>query len=442
MELSYRYIKNEGHEETTRKIGRQNCYFLRFLFILLLLQPVFESGGFGGANLFSYLDDSVALVLLICFIFKSLTGFVLKREEQKIVGWSFALLILGLLSSLVFYIQPVQAVLVDAFTCFKFLFAYLGIRSLYSERISPFFIDKNFNLIAKIFAVLFFVLTLHDSIFAPFFPYFDYRYSLYSIRLFYPHPQGLAEPCIILTCILASSLERHKSNLVYILMFAFVIFRTLRVKSIGFILVFFILLVLVYWMKLHSDSVILVLLLCCGLYVSWDQLQNVFLNDTQARAIMLRGSFVVANQYFPLGSGFGTFGSHMASVYYSPIYSAFGYGKLYEMSAKSGSFLTDIFWPTVIAQFGYIGLLLFLVIVFYLFKMAFQLKKADRSDYVATLSILIYMMIVSTSESAFFNPNAVPIFIIFGLLVCQGFCRKSDQDRSGAVTVYQSKYIK
>lgn len=438
------YIKNNGRLSARLKKEKQRAPFLQLLFVLLLLQQAFSNSHSAWPQAISYLDEIIALCLLAVFVWRGIQGFRLYRKEQIILLLAAATLFLGFLSSVLSRLQPSLYVLADAFICFKFLFAYFGIRTLYPEGISQSFIEVNFFGIAKIFAVLFFILTLHDSFFSPFFPVSEYRYFTYSIQLFYPHPQHLATACIILVCALASSEMKIKGNMVYILMLSFVIIRTLRVKAIGFVALFFLLLVCVCVLHIRSPLLLFVPLICCGVFIGWEQIQTYFFNYAQARAILTWDSLKIASQYFPFGAGFATFGSYMAYVHYSPLYRSFGYNHLYGMAQNAGGFLSDTFWPIVIAQFGYFGLLLFLLILISFLLIIVEIK--NKPGYLAGLSILIYMLISSTSESSFFNPFATLYFIILGLLVSRNLPKEqtglTEKPNPMRQILTKSKYIK
>lgn len=421
-------------------LTKDRALLLQLTFILFLLQQTMISDEIGWlTDAFSNLDEAVSLWLLMCFIWKSLLGFRLEKKEQTIVVLSLVIMGIGLLSNILSHLQPMLYAFIDAFTCFKFLFAYLGIRALYSGRINESFIDKNFSWIAKTFAIVFFVFTLHDTFFTPFFPVIDYRFFAYSIKLFYVHPQALACSCIILMCVLLSTMDQHKSNLFFLFMLAFVIFRTFRMKSIGFVAVAFLLLILAYKFHIRSQPLLLLPLLFCGLIIGWQQMQVYFFNTQTARMRLTVDSFKIANQYFPLGSGFATFGSHMAKMHYSPLYQLLGYNGTYGMSVNSNSFLTDTFWPIVIAQFGYIGLISFIVIIVKLFQIIEKFMRTNLSCYLAMLSILLYMMISTTSETAFFNPFATLFFMILGIMVNQSLPQKSDSFENSTIAVKKGR---
>jgi len=133
---------------------------------------------------------------------------------------------------------------------------------------------------------------------------------------------------------------------------------------------------------------------------------------------MLRDSIEIAKQFFPLGSGFATYGSFMAKEHYSPLYTTLGYNMIYGMSENIPYFLSDSFWPIIIAQFGFVGIICFSLIVLCFVKIAFRFRE-NTYEFLALLSIMLYMIISSTSESSFFNPFVTMFFIIFGLIVNQ-----------------------
>ena len=62
--------------------------------------------------------------------------------------------------------------------------------------------------------------------------------------------------------------------------------------------------------------------------------------------------------YFPLGTGFATYASDSAFKNYSPVYIKYGFLSESEVSPAS-YFMNDTFWSIIIAQTGFIGILLY-----------------------------------------------------------------------------------
>lgn len=79
--------------------------------------------------------------------------------------------------------------------------------------------------------------------------------------------------------------------------------------------------------------------------------------DKAARTRLSVDSFGVASNHFPLGSGFGRFGSYLARVNYSPEYTQLGYRSIYGLSDLPGwgRWLTDTQWPAILGEAGYLG---------------------------------------------------------------------------------------
>lgn len=76
------------------------------------------------------------------------------------------------------------------------------------------------------------------------------------------------------------------------------------------------------------------------------------------RAVLSYGGVAVANSFFPLGSGLGTYGGVGALKFDQDLYVEMGFLRYWWF--RKGLFLVDTFWPNVLAESGYIGgLLLF-----------------------------------------------------------------------------------
>ena len=81
-----------------------------------------------------------------------------------------------------------------------------------------------------------------------------------------------------------------------------------------------------------------------------------------ARTYMDITSFKVFEDYFPLGPGFGTFGTDSAAKYYSPLNYQYDLNNIWGLNPDDDTagttFYSDTFYP-LLAQFGVIGVVLF-----------------------------------------------------------------------------------
>lgn len=199
-------------------------------------------------------------------------------------------------------------------------------------------------------------------------------------------------------------------------MFLTIICECLTTKGPSFIFSFLIIFLTWYFKKKEKVSLKMLTLvfLVCILLGSF-QIENYFLNKNAPRNLFLRYGIITAKEHFPIGTGFGTFGSDMAFKHYSPLYMKYGFNKLYGMNKKDGSFLNDTYWPMIIGQFGIFGLILYLWIYIKFFKEIINIK--ERRTKAITLSLFIYMMIHSMGSAILTSSEGVMVFMFFSLIL-------------------------
>ncbi|WP_374511654.1 hypothetical protein [Niveibacterium sp.] len=109
---------------------------------------------------------------------------------------------------------------------------------------------------------------------------------------------------------------------------------------------------------------LLPVLLACGLFAALGDAQLAKLGSewgvgpgvqavTSARPIFFRDGFAIANDYFPFGSGLGTFGSVGAQQFDRSLYMRMGYSVFWWY--RQDLFLLDTYWPNIFAESGWFG---------------------------------------------------------------------------------------
>lgn len=89
---------------------------------------------------------------------------------------------------------------------------------------------------------------------------------------------------------------------------------------------------------------------------------------------------------------------------------------VYGLIKGEADFVSDSFWPMIVGQTGWIGLVLFIVSLISLIVCIQKLKYCNSSYNIGALFIIIYLMIASTAEAAFVSPVAIPFAIWLGIL--------------------------
>lgn len=82
-----------------------------------------------------------------------------------------------------------------------------------------------------------------------------------------------------------------------------------------------------------------------------------------ARSRLTAGGWQIASQYFPLGVGFGRYGSATAADYYSPEYTKLGFENIYGIGSgpEMGKYLNDTQWPALLGETGWLGTIAFAI---------------------------------------------------------------------------------
>lgn len=149
--------------------------------------------------------------------------------------------------------------------------------------------------------------------------------------------------------------------------------------------------------------------------------------DRVARIRMTIDGFLLAVSSFPLGVGFGRFGSFTASDNYSPIYTDLGYERIWGLGqGDMGNFLSDTFWPAPLAETGILGALCYLgaLIMFIVPGWRLMRSAADgHSRWIGAVTVAWFaqLLIESVVAPVFASPPMYGLpFAVAGLCLALG----------------------
>lgn len=365
---------------------------------------------------FSYIDEFTALIGACLGLYDIVI--VRKGRPSKEQLWMgiplLAFIAVGLAGNVIYQYQPLKCVIIDLYTNLKFFFAigtgyYLFASMAWEE------MKKTAGRNAQIITLCLFTLFLIDRAFH-IWPS-QVRYGISSAVLFYFHPTYLAGAMAFLLGLLILSYDRKK--LLPIIMALVMMVFTLRSKAIAgaaaFVFFFFFSVVLKQRIKVWHLTILGSVCVCIGLpllrfyYVEWGL--------SSPRAWLTAFSVRIMCEYFPIGTGFGTFASAMANKNFSPVYVIYNLEQYVSIHDGWRNYLSDTFWPIIFGQTGIIGTCAFCVAMFQIAKSVLQMHKKDMYAYVSAISSLTYLLISSTSEPSFHHSTAIPLALIFGILL-------------------------
>lgn len=389
------------------------------IFYLLVFQNIFQSK----IKIFSYLDEGFTYITVFCaLIFILISRKNISRHVAKLIFLIIIILICGITGNLIYDYQSITNAFKDVIIVFKSTIVYISTLIIF-RNFDIFKYDKQISFHLNFITAIIFTLSI-INLFVPIFPYYDYRWGINTQMLFFSHPTYLASTCALIICILVGLSKRNKYNYISVLELSIVIIFSGRIKAIAFVIAYLFISFLIINNK-KIKLVNLVLLAIPIVLVSYKRVLNqMVLNDEYPRAILNRYGFIIANDHFPIGSGFGTFGSFISGEFYSDIYYKYGISRVYGLTRDFHPTINDSFWPMVFAQFGYIGFIAMFLIILDITLQLFKNKSNDKCYFLGGFGLILYLLISSTSESSFVNYYSVSYFITIGLFT-NGLIKRS-----------------
>lgn len=251
----------------------------------------------------------------------------------------------------------------------------------------------------------------------------EIRYGLRCYQFYYTHYTFLVASTVFMLSIM---LYKNSFYNKYSIMCLLILLFTLRSKAIVFVLIYIML--SIYKKKNVTLNFRSCMAFCVigfwavsgkiSDYISW----GIYNLRTGLHIV----GFVIACDYFPLGSGLGTFGSNLSFLAKSPLYSKYGLDHSQAMGDDvEGAFISDTFWPYVYGQFGFIGLIIFLLMLLTIFN-SLNDRRDDCDYFYPAVLLLLYLVIGSFAEATFTNQTGIFVAMFINLFLYRKDVKKTN----------------
>ncbi|MBU1139077.1 MAG: hypothetical protein KKA76_08880 [Proteobacteria bacterium] len=377
-----------------------------------------------------YFDELACVVLFgwacMLSIYKPVTLF---SWEKKVAFLFLVIVLIGTVPYIISQPNVKNALFHDSFVFSKSIIAYFSVRILFRNINIDFFMGKviNFHIILLVLVVSLIIINR----FLHFIPESNAtRFGIVPEQLFFQHPSRLAFFSAYIFCILfPSHIDNKKKILVLALLPGLM---SLRVKFLAFAAVAALSLLFIKKIKKIKflDPKIIIfsaLALFLVITISYRQAITYYSADSYyngwARSVLTVNSISLSIEHFPIGTGFGTFGSYASGKYYSPLNYQLGFQHIYGLSPNDISFIADTFWPMLLGQFGIIGCIIFATILFLFLKNLIFLHNNTEQNNIqrylcfSGILLLVHLIIDSTSDAIFTQNRGVLAFIFIALIV-------------------------
>lgn len=163
--------------------------------------------------------------------------------------------------------------------------------------------------------------------------------------------------------------------------------------------------------------------------VAWEKLMIYFgqglmeetEKDSIARFVLYATSLNIFVDYLPFGSGLASFATHASGYYYSPIYVKYNIDHVWGISKNDWAFVADTYYPSL-AQFGIVGVILFISFWLYLLKKSYKIVSKTESSKAFALVLLItgYCLIENIADASFTSNKGLFMLMFMGLIISGG----------------------
>lgn len=151
------------------------------------------------------------------------------------------------------------------------------------------------------------------------------------------------------------------------------------------------------------------------LTVTWTRFDGYYVsglsNDELARPMTYKTSLKILYDYFPFGSGMGSFACNGAWQYYSPLYYKYKLNDIWGLD-EGGGFICDAYYPTL-AQFGIVGVFFFLW--FWKRRMSVINVIVDMRYYRVAMITICCLAIEQTADSSWLSGKGMGYCMLLAL---------------------------
>ena len=416
---------------------KKNPYYGIYLFLIICIYLLsFEEPITGaGFSLITLFRNTIPIAAVIYFLISSIhmpANFRKLLTPYFICGLIFA--VSGIVGWLTNYYQNFFVTIQALYEHIRFWLCLYLFTELF--RILPFkHYARRFFFHISILSATIILPSIADYIFE-IWPRQIYRFGIGSIQIFYGHPSNLSAHAIFLIallCILYPYIERDKFhrvrlsvvNIVLMVLLLVISAATLRLRIIGLIIFFIALYLFMIIFKKRLSLPVILIGTAGAAAIGGRRLYDFYFSPyayTMARGQFAINSLDIASRYFPFGSGFGTFGSRMAQLHYSPLYYKYKMMATIGLSPEHPAYACDTFFPCILAESGWMGFIAYLAMIFLLIFSVLRKQKAaclsQPGRYACfTAVILIAFELLETTGSLAFS-ETYSVLIAFALGLC------------------------
>ena len=374
-------------------------------FNLLLFQPIIEII----LPPFSYYDEILAVSSLLSLFFSmAMRKSRFTREMKIALCLLFAIVVIGLFGNFLSgIVSDTFFILVDILACSKFFIIYFALKSILGN--TSYFVSYMARE-SKVLLVLMLACLVINQ-FVDIGMTYEMRYGLKAFQFVFIHPTHMVT--LSLACMAFIYSDASNGWKKYIGIALVLMAMSLRSRWVALALVIVLIIIFVKKGSTRAPFVVIGVGSVSAFLVGQAQMSVYYGSASEsARGHLMTTALSVFQNFFPLGAGFASFGSGVTKTIYSPLYYQYGLQNVYGLAPNNPSYLTDTFWPVVLAQFGFLGLIIWLLLLIMLVVDFYRLGIASGM-LVLSLTMIAAILISTTASGSIFSMQMITLLVAF-----------------------------
>ena len=385
-------------------------------------------------SILSSVDEIFVFLFGFIFIFNIIKNKEILKEQLYLVLIVSLFSIVGLLSFFINSTGSLLDLLMSNILAIKFFLVIIAFFTFnFKFDIKSVIVKVIFN-VEKIAIILGSVNFIFPMFYLKFFTFAERytRFGLESITSCFNHPSTFG--WFMLVCAIIhftrykyEDSKRDKIYAIVDIIFALCSFRTKIIIGVIVLFIVFEFIIQRNDIRKYLKAIALGTVIVVGIFITFrgvlENTYKLYFTSTQgttARGALNDTGVKIMKDYFPLGVGFGKYGTWYASKNYSEYYSKYGISNIYGLKKGESKYATDTFWPAIMGETGAVGLVIYVLILGYIIKMLLsynkikQIKSNDKVFLASAILMLTLLIIESFGEASF---NFSPKNIIAGLFI-------------------------
>ena len=385
----------------------------------------------------SYIDEGLAALFFGVFVLDLIVSGEARIRELAVcflILWATAA---GLYGNWKFGIQDTNsAIYLDIISHFKYAMLYLGVTSAARKRRwnvaeaarIPVLLAKGYLIVLFVFGVL--------NIFVDLGMYGGIRYGLRNYAFVFGTPGIVTNTVlyIIMLLLLDAALHEERPNKGFLLMAIAVLIMVVKSRSLIIAATALVLFESFVLEKKQNMRLRILAIAIIGGIIGYPQYQDYFVNGVTAnrgtapRQLFWQGGLRLFKEYFPYGTGFGTFGSSTAATNYSSLYYILEFNTVTGMQPSNTMYLNDTFWPMIFTQLGLIGMIPYILLLIIIFYDIYRNAKRSGSLYIRFAAYLYIANVLFSSIQSSYPCNNSMVMMTF-IAALMPYCISAKPER-------------